>query len=130
MAFQELLRTIINQDSQVNGLSVSDLRLIERFLAKDILAEREAVDLLVRLLLLHPGDQYADDEERHGSSSGSKRHDRLRGIVDILRPRASKRQDEKERERLLEEKEAELGRREKQVVEALSTLAKEREKDQ
>lgn len=118
---------------QSQGISVGDLKAIEKFLLKnDWMAEQATLDLLVRHLLMHDLD-LGIDEERRDSSAGSSRHNRLQRIIDAIRPttrssrRAEERQKEKERQKQLEEREAELGKREKQVVEALNVLAKERE---
>jgi hypothetical protein len=152
LASQELLAVLLRSDPnvQIQGqgqgqeLPVGDLKAIERFLLKnDWMAERATVEILVRHLLLHDlnldTDADLDDEFRDTSSTGpgsnSRRSERLRRVIDVLRPttRSSKRQEErqreKERQKQIEEREVELGKREKQVVEALNVLAKEREKD-
>jgi hypothetical protein len=115
------------------GISVGDLKAIEKFLLKnDWVAEQATLDLLVRQLWIHDLDLDIDEEPRD-SPAGSSRSNRLRRIVDAIRPttrssrRTEERQKEKERQKQLEEREAELGKREKQVVEALNVLAKERE---
>lgn len=134
MALRDLLRALALApalEGDASGLSYSNLKVLEKLLEKDTLIEleKDTLDVLLRHLSLE-----LDQDDLPPLSPGrrdERRQHRLQNILDILHPRSHKRAEEKnrEREKALQEKEAELTKRERAVVDALNVLAKEKEKD-